>query len=170
LNALRKGPSDGPKFKFRNIKIGAKGVIFIAMDGEKQITPSSFASRMFKDLQSKNRPHSRVCARLYPVEWTSQATVANIDTIVKEKIVPLFEELAGEVSFWVSIKIRNNNGIEEKKDDILMTVLKTMPAQHQPVLSRDNPDWTIFIQVVKTIACVGCVEGSFHLNFNQLGK
>ncbi|KAL8596488.1 hypothetical protein ACOMHN_044026 [Nucella lapillus] len=138
--------------RFQNCQSGAKNCIFIKTTLE---DPVGLALAIFTDLRQTKQQKSRHALRLLPVVGTCKANVKEINDLAKEVLQPFFTDTKFEVTFTITFKARNNNGVG--RDVIISTLRKTIVDEFPLVLlkfTHDKPEITVLVEVMCGVACI----------------
>lgn len=142
--------------RFQNSQTGAKNCIFIKTTLD---DPAGLAHEIFTDLLRTRVQKCRYALRLLPVVGTCKANLKDINELAKVVLQPFFTETKLEVTYTISFKARNNNGVgrEMTISSLRNTITEAFPSvllRYTPV----NPQITILVEVMCGVACIAVAK------------
>ncbi|KAF9430946.1 THUMP domain-containing protein 1 [Podila epigama] len=157
--AQLKKPKGGKKFL--PLLTGTDCVVFIrAME----IEPSKLCHYILTDLQNTASKRTRYCHRFIPVEETSYAHMADIETMSERILAPFFHAKDQEpVTFSVLPKIRHNNTVA--RDELVKSLARIVGTGQKHVVNLNEPKYVVLVEVIKSICFLGVA-----IDYDQLKK
>lgn len=142
--------------RFQNSQTGTKNCIFIKTTLD---DPAALAHAIFIDLLQTKLQKSRYALRLLPVVGTCKANLKDLTELAKDVLKPFFTETKYEVTFTITFKARNNNGLgrEMTISSLRNTVTEMFPSvllHYTPI----NPQLTILVEVMCGVACIAVAK------------
>ncbi|XP_032233846.2 THUMP domain-containing protein 1 isoform X2 [Nematostella vectensis] len=144
--------------RFQSFMSGAKNVVFIRTNLPDNAKPLDLVRSIFEDLQKNGKMKSRLCLRFLPVDATCHAKEEDI----KKTALSLFEdyflvENIKPCKFAITFKARNNSNMQ--RDDVIKLLAGLIgEAGKGHTVDLGNPDWTICVEVIKSVCCLSVVN------------
>lgn len=152
-------------FVFKQMKLKAKGLLFIRMDDgwASKASPFEVTHKILEDVHGNQKQLTKFAYRVYPIEYAFDAkweTFKHFMEILLEKHFPATtegEEFTSNIgSTWnIQYKCRSNDKFS--KDLFLSFFLEFLPNRYPQRLV--HPDKLILIDISQHIMCVSVLDG-----------
>lgn len=143
------------KKRFQVVNIGAKNFLFIRTTISH---PVKLAEKIMSDIAETKQQQSRFLIRLVPIETTCKAYIKDIEKAFEPLLDRYFK--LEDHSFSVAFNHRNNNSLS--RDEVIKLIAdKVASSRAGHKVNLKEPDLTIVIEVVKSIALLAVVPNYF---------
>ncbi len=137
---------------FQQIKVKARGLIFIKFDANKfkDINISHFVQPVIDEVWQDNQTVTKDIQKMIPIQLAGAPSVENFDQAL-ERLVKDNTELIQDLKTWCLVfKQRNNNNKFNK-----LSFLEISKSKLSQLNQRDyNGDLTVFLDITNNLMCI----------------
>ncbi|KPP61508.1 THUMP domain-containing protein 1-like [Scleropages formosus] len=139
--------------RFQALDSGANNVVFIRTQN---LDPNMLVHHILQDLHKTKKMKSRVILRMLPVSGTCRAFIEDMERYLSRFLEPWFRT-PNQGTFQIVFKARNNS--HTKREEVIKVLAGLVGKMNRKnKVDLTNPQYTIIIEVIKTVCCVSVVQ------------
>lgn len=164
--ALGGAAREGPAFRFQQVKVRARGVLFIMFNAVELQDPSvskRFVNSIVDEALQTDKRLSRFLFKFVPVERAFRAGLKSFEQNLAEMVAGL--TAADGVTWSLGFKCRNNSEIN--RVDFFAACHRLLPPSFE--YTAKEAELVVFVDVAQTLMCLSFLDGfedrnSYSLN------